>query len=268
MKNFLKDTSGNVAVTVALLGIPLMLSAGAAVDYSQYARKQSSLQNVVDSAALAVALDLQSSTQAEIETKVDNFLKSNLTTEQYSEVQGFVVTIPPNKEKVTVEKLCWFWIQPGSMALDGKMDALKISANKFVEDVLKSNTLEERVKIGITPFARYVNVGMDNRNASWMDVPADYTTTETIETRDVISSSGCSETTYIDSEGIERTTTSCTDVEYGPVYEKEITRTYKWNGCAGSRNYPRNLDDSDFSYKVPGLLNAWCPNRITQLTAG
>ena len=64
MKNFLKNTSGNVAVTVALLGIPLMLSAGAAVDYSQYARKQSSLQNVVDSAALAVALDLQTSSQA------------------------------------------------------------------------------------------------------------------------------------------------------------------------------------------------------------
>lgn len=300
MKNFLKDTSGNVAVTVALLGIPLMLSAGAAVDYSQYARKQSSLQNVVDSAALAVALDLQSSTQAQIETKVDNFLKSNLTTEQYSEVQNFVVTIPPNKEKVTVQvegrhpttlmriaginnlgytpqsvvnaptgnaEVMLVLDSTGSMALDGKMDALKVSANKFVEDVLKSNTLEERVKIGITPFARYVNVGMDNRNAPWMDVPADYTTTETIETRDVISSSGCSETTYIDSEGIERTTTSCTDVEYGPTYEKEITRTYKWNGCAGSRNYPRNLDDSDFSYKVPGLLNAWCPNRITQLTA-
>jgi Mg-chelatase subunit ChlD len=155
----------------------------------------------------------------------------------------------------------------GSMALDGKMDALKVSANKFVEDVLKSNALEERVKIGITPFAQYVNVGMDNRNASWMDVPDDYTTTETIETRDVISRSGCSETTYTDSEGIERTTTSCTDVEYGPIYEKEITRNYKWNGCAGSRNYPRNLDDSDFSFKVPGLLNTWCPKRITQLTA-
>ncbi len=154
----------------------------------------------------------------------------------------------------------------GSMSVDGKMDALKVSANKFVEDLLKANLIKSRVKIGITPFAQYVNVGLDNRNAPWMDVPADYTDKKTIQTQDVISSSGCSKTTYTDSEGIQHTGTTCTNYVYGPTYDKEATYEYKWYGCAGSRKYPRNLEDSDYSHKVPGPLNTSCPNRITQLT--
>ncbi len=75
MKNFLKDTSGNIALTVALLGVPLMLSAGAAIDYSQYARKKSSLQNVMDSAALAVGNDLQTKSNLKLKQKLMRFLK-------------------------------------------------------------------------------------------------------------------------------------------------------------------------------------------------
>jgi len=90
MKSFLKDKSGNIAVNIALLGIPLMLSAGAAIDYSQLARKQSSLQNVTDSAALAVALDLQKLSQTEVEAKVDSYLRANLTPAQYLEVKNVI----------------------------------------------------------------------------------------------------------------------------------------------------------------------------------
>jgi Flp pilus assembly protein TadG len=101
MKSFLKDTSGNIALNIALLGIPVILSGGVAIDYSQFARKQSSLQNVTDSAALAVALDLQSKSQAEIEAKVDSYFKANLSAEQYLEIKNIKVEIPSSKEKVT-----------------------------------------------------------------------------------------------------------------------------------------------------------------------
>lgn len=299
MKSFLKDTSGNIALNIALLGIPVILSGGVAIDYSQFARKQTTLQNVTDSAALAVALDLQVSSQAEIEAKVDNYFEANLSAEQYSEIKDFKVIIPSEKNKVTVQvngkhptklmriagidtlsytpesvvnvptsnaEIMLVLDTTGSMELEGKIDALKVSANQFLDDVLKANEFKERVKVGITPFARYVNVGLDNRNASWMDVEADYTETIEIETQDVISSSGCSESTYTDSEGLERTGTTCTNYEYGPTYTKEVTNEYKWNGCAGSRKFPRNLTDDDYSYKIPGPLNTSCPNRITQLT--
>lgn len=299
MKSFLENTSGTLAVNIALLGIPVMLSAGVAIDYSQLARKESSLQNVTDSAALAVAVDLQNSSQAEIEAKVDNFFKANLSEQQYSELQDIEVTIPATKESVTVTangkhptilmqiagiknlsykptsvvnaprgnaEIMMVLDTTGSMSLDGKIDALKVSATGFVEDLLAANSVSNRVKIGITPFARYVNVGLDNRNAPWIDVPADYSETNTVEKQDVISSSGCTDTTYQDAEGVTQTTTTCANITYGPKYEAQETTDFVWRGCVGSRNYPNNLNDANYNQKVPGLLNAYCPNRITQLT--
>ncbi len=299
MKNFIRDTQGNVAVTAALLGIPLMLSAGAAIDYSQLARKNSSLQNVTDSAALAAALLLRDSTQAEVETQVDNFLKSNLSAVQYSEIQGYTVTIAPELDSVTVKvrskhptslmrvaginaleyapesvvkapagnaEIMLVLDTTGSMSVDGKIDALKVSASGFIEDLLEANKTTERVKIGITPFARYVNVGLDNRDAPWMNVEDDNTSTETVTVRDVVSESNCNEVTEPDVEGVLQTFNRCENVEYGPEYEQEQTVENKWNGCAGSRDYPNNLNDANYSIKVPGPLNILCPSRITQLT--
>jgi len=299
MKDFLKDIRGNVAVSVAIMGIPLTLAAGAAIDYSQFARKQSSLQNVVDTAAIAVSVDLQKKTTAEIEQAVDNYLRANLSESQYAEIQNISVTIPFTRESVAVKveskhptalmriagidelsyapesvvsaptggaEIMLVLDTTGSMASDGKIAALKVSATEFVDDMLALNGTRDRVKLGIVPFARYVNVGMDNRNASWMDVPDDYTATETRTRRDVISSSGCSEQMTPNNEGILVPRTVCENVEYGPEYEVEVTVDYEWRGCAGSRNYPLNINDSDYSFKVPGLLNTYCPNRITQLT--
>lgn len=299
MRNFLKNTSGNITITVGLLVVPLMLAAGAAVDYSQFARKNSSMQNVTDSAALAVARDLQESTQEEIEAKVNKFLKANLDPAQYEEINKVTVTIPASKENVTVavnsnhptkimriagiKKLDYtresvvnaptgdaevmlVLDTTGSMSLDGKIDALRVSATQFVEDVLEANTIRERVKVGIVPFNNYVNVGLDNRNAPWMDVPNDSTVTETTTLRDIISSSGCVETTHTNAEGVQFNTTTCSTVDYGPDYETQVTNENIWDGCAGSRSYPDNLNDANFGSPVPGLLNARCPNRITQLT--
>lgn len=299
MKSFVKNTSGSIAINIALLGIPVMLSAGAAIDYSQFSRKQSSLQNVTDSAALAVALNLRDSNQAELESLVDNYFKANLSSQQYSELQSFKVEIPATKDKVTVVAtgehpttlmriagIKTLTYQPtsvvnapsgnaeimmvldttGSMSIDGKLDALKVSATSFVEDLLDADDINNRVKIGITPFATYVNVGLDNRDAPWLDVPNDFTETETVENREVISKSDCSQQTRVDKEGVTRTRTVCENIVYGPtVLEEEVTE-HKWNGCVGSRNYPLNLSDSNYAQKVPGLLDETCPNRITQLT--
>ena len=299
MKKFLKDTSGNIAISVSLLAIPLVLAAGVAVDYSEFSRNQSSLQNATDAATLAVAHDLQKNTQTEIEAKVDAYLKSNLSEQQYSEVQSVNVIIGPAKEKVSVQAVSTYPtalmhlagiptlnyapqsvinVPTGnieivmvldttdSMSLDGKMDALKISASQFVEDVMVSNATRERAKIGIVPFARYVNVGLDNRDAPWIDVPDDYTATETVQKQDIISSSNCSDQTVPNSEGVLETRNICENVTYGAPYDVQETRDYEWRGCAGSRNYPLNLNDENYSNRVPGLLNTYCPNRITELS--
>lgn len=249
MKKFLKNTSGNVMIATALLMVPLMLSAGAAVDYSQLARKKTKLQSVVDSAALAVARDLQTSTQGEIELKVENFLKINLSEEQYSEIADFSVKIPNAKQRVTVTVnsshpatlmriagINTFSYSPSStvgaptvnieimLVLDttgsmqgNKIVELRASATNFVTELLELNTTPEKVKIGIVPFSNYVNVGTNNRNADWINVPPN--------------------------DG-----------------------TNVWNGCVGSRTASRNLTDSDYSFKVPGVLGN-CTTPITELTS-
>ena len=52
----------------------------------------------------------------------------------------------------------------------------------------------------------------------------------------------------------------------GEPQTQEVEVSYNWNGCAGSRDYPRNLNDDDFSFRVPGTLRVTCPSRITELT--
>lgn len=249
MRNFIKNTSGNVITTTALLMVPIILFAGSAVDYSQFARKKTTLQNVVDSAALAVSHDLKQKTQNEIESDVDDFLRSNLSKEQYSEINDVEITIPAAKQKITVtvdsshpttlmqiagiDKLSYMPSSTvsaptgnieimmvldttGSMGQDNKINDLKASANNFIETLLPLNTTPDKVKIGIVPFANYVNVGTNNRNEDWINVPAN---------------------------------------NGGNV----------WTGCVGSRTASRNLTDSDYSFKVPGVLGE-CTTPITELT--
>ena len=54
-KNFKKDTNGNVAMMFAGGVLMLLISIGAAVDYSNISRQSSALQSQVDAAVLAAA---------------------------------------------------------------------------------------------------------------------------------------------------------------------------------------------------------------------
>src|SRR5437773_5088547 len=52
----MRQTSGNVSIMFALAIVPLILAAGAAVDYVRASRAQTALQAAVDGAALAAAM--------------------------------------------------------------------------------------------------------------------------------------------------------------------------------------------------------------------
>jgi Flp pilus assembly protein TadG len=53
--SFLKDTSGNFALTFGVLAVPVMVAGGLAVDYVGLSVEKSKLQNAVDAAALSIA---------------------------------------------------------------------------------------------------------------------------------------------------------------------------------------------------------------------
>lgn len=160
----------------------------------------------------------------------------------------------------------------GSMA-GAKLDALKSAATSLIDIAYEPENAEDNVKIGIVPFAQYVNVGMTNRNAPWMDVPVDYSTNlpeVCYSVTPVTGTSNCrteNQTYMVDGAPTTASVQVC-DYQYGPPETQCYTPvdSSTWYGCAGSRSYPLDTLDDDYSTPIPGVPNASCPSEITPLT--
>ncbi len=248
LKHFIKNTSGNFGVILSLSMLPVMMGIGVAVDYSQLANRQTSLQNSVDGAILSVGQTFEDMTSVEIEQKLQDFLKATLAEDEYKSISKLDVLLDKPNHKLTVTaksstdtnfmllagvktmgfnavsqirssfgkmEIAFVLDNTGSMNQEGKLDALKTAATDFANGVMTKPT-GGIAKIGIVPFGNYVNVGLDKVGASWLTIIGD---------------------------------------------------PHAWNGCVGSRLHPFNLDDSDFaSKKVPGISGVTCGAQITPLT--
>lgn len=160
----------------------------------------------------------------------------------------------------------------GSMA-GAKLEALKTSANRLVDLLLDKAPEDGDIRISLVPFAQYANVGLEHRNASWIDVRSDYS--ETVEScgdvAPLLSSTNCRTVTYTyyqDGKPMTGSYQQCDNVYGPPVYQcTSYTNTYTWSGCVGSRAYPLNLRDDTYATRIPGLLNTACPSKIQPLTS-
>lgn len=158
-----------------------------------------------------------------------------------------------------------------------KISALKSAATLLVNELMQRP--DNNVRIGVVPYADYVNVGTHNLNQPWLAVPAEYSTTserkcETKTTRrkwtrgapktctrtvdGVVESYDCTPSTYVDEEV--------------PPYETCSgggTTRYRWFGCVSSRKEGvMRLNDSHPEKPYPGLLSTSqnCLTPITPLT--
>jgi hypothetical protein len=61
----------------------------------------------------------------------------------------------------------------GSMGDHNKLVNLKIAGNDMIDALDKMRDDKTYLKVGVVPFAASVNVGLDHRNESWIDVAAD-----------------------------------------------------------------------------------------------
>ncbi|MBI1393950.1 MAG: VWA domain-containing protein [Alphaproteobacteria bacterium] len=192
----------------------------------------------------------------------------------------------------------------GSME-GAKLSALKDAARDMARDLMTGPNAN--AKVGVVPFAQYVNVGVSRRNEPWMNVPADYreprnvcrttypnatrtncrtvtdTCTETERTNCRNQTRTCSRTTDGVTSSYSCTTRVCDEStrEYqcqrevcdenrgAPVEQCEIAYTdFKFHGCVGSRDHPLNVEDKDFDVTpAPGLMNVTCGPELTPLTA-
>jgi hypothetical protein len=150
---------------------------------------------------------------------------------------------------------------------------LKAGAKRLVDIIYDPVDSDRTVRVGLVPFARYVNVGTGYRNEPWINVPADSSSTgnQCWDTYPNAVASNCHEVTYTAyNDGVPYPVTySQCDWDYGAPVQQcgPITSTQTWNGCVGSRDYPLDTSTSgDFSTRVPGIMNVGCTQPLARLT--
>ncbi|MEM9170688.1 MAG: TadE/TadG family type IV pilus assembly protein [Pseudomonadota bacterium] len=184
-----------------------------------------------------------------------------------------------------------------SMSVNGKIATLKTAAEDLVDQIMLD--ANNQTKVSVVPFGQYVNVGLAKRNKPWLDVANDSTQSSTnqecrntypnkkqtgTQKKQQTVNTNCrmvSATCTLDGASYSCQKNQCdqkTETVDEPVFDlgdpvqvcesKTTTTTNKWNGCVGSRNYPLNIRDENYTgvNRVPGLQNVSCTQAMIGLT--
>lgn len=221
---FLRNTAGNFAMTLALGVMAIMVAAGSALDYSTMSENRTKFQNVLDSAALAAAIALKKQQWSDAEVVgLDHFngqvlpqLQNEVQSLQFDYVDDTVRATLMGRSDNTFMKLAGvpyldykveaavrfpdFPIEVAmvldttfSMSVGGKINTLKSAAREFVDTILETGGVAGDRKISIVPFAKYVNVGRDKMGSNWLDAEDEEIThpEQCTTTSPIISQSDC-----------------------------------------------------------------------------
>lgn len=318
VKAFFSNRSGNYGMMMAVLTLPLLLSVGMAVDYSRYLAAQEHLQGLADAASLALAASDEEDedklkqlarriiTSNESESRIDEVKVSSISLDDDSvdiKLSGGIHTyflglaniqqlevkasslavraVTGSVEVALVLDNTWSMSEKDSKG-NSKIGTLKTAAKSLVNELMSNK--EAVVRIGLVPYADYVNVGTKYRNASWLDIPDDYSvepkerTCETKTTKSVCTAHAAKYSCTKTIDGVEEPATcggGCTNWETQtvPPYEScsggGNPTYYKWYGCVGSRKVgTTRLNDGSPSVRYPGYVETKqkCLNPIVPLT--
>ena len=323
-KSFISDENGNFAVMFALVSMGLMAGVAAAIDIASMQRLKGDLQNHLDTAALAAVSefsmnegyegnDLSATERDEI---LNDIVLKVLAENEYN-LHGALPKISVVNDVLTVSAEIPYQLKFGnmlgmqsskiggtsqvglpsmnqealeialvldnteSMNFNGKMTALRQGARDFIEAI--ENTGSDS-KIALVPFARYVDVGVEHRDAFWINVPAEYDTPRVWQ-QATHSGGTChkeDDVKYDDGVRIEFERNVC--INQTTTYEEKSTVVEsRWMGCVGVRSGGRHLLDDSYNTEatriqalhrhtphevLPGNWDesAWCPDTITPLT--
>lgn len=209
LHSFARGRSGNFAILSALLALPLVLSAGLALDFTTLSRTRASLQQAMDSAALSIAREGELLTTAQANLIAADFLDENYD-RNYTDLR-----VVRADDGVTVDALTMVPLAFGSLfgyekwpvlasstanvaytayevglVLDttgsmagGKLAAMKEAVVGLVDTMSAQVADPGKLKFAVVPFANFVNVGpqhapkFDKKNklikgtgAPWLDL--------------------------------------------------------------------------------------------------
>jgi Flp pilus assembly protein TadG len=327
VRSFFSHRGGNVSIMFGLVLVPMIAAAGAAVDYSRASSAKAALSAAADAGALAGASKI--GTDAERESAARQVFASNLersgfpypVTVRYENLRENGQNAGFRIETGTQVSTLFGWALGSSMSQIGtaaqarsgieeqtelvfvldttasmegdRIDSLKSATNTMLDDLLSRITRPNLLKVGVVPFAQYVNVGLGNRNASWIDVPADYQTPVTSTcgpVYDQIGTTNCRMVTYPATPYVPPGTClidgrmrPCGGSPAYPAYTAEVCDPVysatprnacyssggdwvRWDGCVGARAYPLNTQDGSYGTRIPGILGVSCAAPVQDLT--
>jgi Flp pilus assembly protein TadG len=201
---FIEDRRASVAPIFTLAIISIIGFVGAAVDYSRANSVKSAMQAALDATALAVSKDAQTLTPAQLSQKANSYFtsvfdrpeaKNVQVTSQFTNPQAGTfnvhvagtATVDATFAKVLGQsqlnvgamadvtwgikklELALALDNTGSMASNGKIQALKQAAHNLLTTLQAAATQPGDVKVAIIPFDTMVNIGASYANQSWID---------------------------------------------------------------------------------------------------
>jgi Flp pilus assembly protein TadG len=200
---FFRDRKGGVAPLLAIAIIPLVGAVGAAVDYSRASSTRTAMQAAGDAAALMLAKQASSLTDAQFQQSAFSYFTANFSNHPeaqnlqvsavYSQgTSGFSVTVTSSATVIpaflptmgygqialaTSGTVSWnnaklrvalVLDNTGSMAQSGKMTALQTASHNLLTQLKNAAQTDSDVYVSIIPFAKDVNVDPANSGQSWI----------------------------------------------------------------------------------------------------
>ncbi len=263
LKRFFKNKFGGVAPLVAMSIIPLMGAVGAAVDYTRANGARTAFQTALDATVLMAAKNAANESAADLQTEATNYFNALFSRADTDNIQinatfttdgGAKLTLTATGDVNTtfmtvlgyediqisaVSVAAWgnsrlrialVLDNTGSMAHDGKMDALKTASQNLLTQLKNSVVNDGDVYVSIIPFSKDVNVDSSNYSQSWIDWSL----------WDAANGS-CSNTYY-------HSKSSCTS--HGHTWTAANHST--WNGCVTDRD--QNFDTTNDAPTTGGTL--------------
>jgi Flp pilus assembly protein TadG len=202
-KRFGSDRSGATAVVFGLAVIPLVVAAGAALDYGRASAAKLQLQRAVDAAALALVKDAPAGDDRQIKKRGEELVKALLSGAK--DISTDKITI--SRESQAVRVVASATMKTAFMALAGfdtlsisseaqaawgmtnielalvldntgsmnetpqgkrKIDELKSAAGRLLIDLRAVAHDKDTVKVSIVPFDTEVRLDTAHRNADWL----------------------------------------------------------------------------------------------------
>ncbi|QLP96984.1 MAG: hypothetical protein HZY79_05665 [Rhodoblastus sp.] len=190
-RSFRRADDGAVAMIFGLSMIPMMVAAGAAVDYARAAREKAVIGAAVDATSLALAQDARRLDLASLKLKGQSYFDAvhhaqggvgsptidlrvdaaaqRLTVSAAAAVPttlmklagvtqlsvGSAATVAYGTPKIEVALVL---DNTGSMSRSGKMAALQAAATDFVNQLAAKSTTAGEIKVGVIPFATQVRL--------------------------------------------------------------------------------------------------------------